>query len=725
MDGSQECGNYHILSILSVIEGLWYASTMVMGIRKLTAGNRAKTTAVLFLILSISLLGIVVFVILKIPGTNPFPSPNPDPATPSVEEKVEAFVDQDDFKAYLDSIPKLGSEYRTSVSTSMMAGDGDMGMAEMPEIGGNLMLESSQKEGRSSGSRVSTTNVQVAGIDEPDIVKTDGANLFISELMPYYGFERGINPPLPIEDIDADDPRAMAVFEEQLIGRALPPTRLEPRIDVVKAFPANALRKLGRINSDGELLLVNNTLIVLEDDEITAYNVSNPALPVEDWSMKYENNHSLHSARLYGDTLYLVMQASINRPQPCPYVPLRSGDVETTVRCADIYHPVTPVPVDVTYTITSVDTNTGRVSDTVSFVGASNSSVVSMSPSAIYITYTYEMDPYNMIMPFFHEEGSGLIPTDVLSDIKAVDTYNIGMEAKMVEIETIMKEHDETLTKDERKRFENEAENRMRTYISRHKRDYETTGIVKVDRRRLSVNAVSSVPGRPLNQFAIDEHDGNVRIATTTGETLFSGNQDSVSDVYVLDGKLNMLGAVTDLGKGERIYAVRFLGDSAYVVTFRQIDPFYVLDLSSPRRPKLQGELKIPGYSSYLHPLTDELILGVGKEGSQVKVSLFDVSRPTNPREADKFILDEYSSDILDTHHAFLHDSKHKAFFIPATRGGYVFSYTGSRLALETAIDMNEAKRAVFIDDYLYIVGRDEIVVLDERTWQEVGSLRL
>ncbi|MEA3560689.1 MAG: beta-propeller domain-containing protein, partial [Candidatus Omnitrophota bacterium] len=95
--------------------------------------------------------------------------------------------------------------------------------------------------------------------------------------------------------------------------------------------------------------------------------------------------------------------------------------------------------------------------------------------------------------------------------------------------------------------------------------------------------------------------------------------------------------------------------------------------------PELKGELKIPGYSSYLHPINKDRILGMGKEGSKVKVSLFDVELASNPKEADKYILDEYWSDVLNTHHAFLLDAKHKIFFLPGHKGGYIFSYEKNR----------------------------------------------
>jgi len=183
------------------------------------------------------------------------------------------------------------------------------------------------------------------------------------------------------------------------------------------------------------------------------------------------------------------------------------------------------------------------------------------------------------------------------------------------------------------------------------------------------------------------------------------------------------VGSVKDLGKTERIYAVRFLGDMAYVVTFRDTDPFYVLDLSNPKEPELKGELKIPGYSSYLHPITDDLILGIGKEGWEVKLSLFDVATPSEPAEVDKYILEESWSDVLETHHAFLIDRKHGIFFLPGREGGYIFSYADNKLALEKAVRAERARRAIYIDDYLYVVADTKIVVLDETTWEKVNEL--
>jgi uncharacterized secreted protein with C-terminal beta-propeller domain len=177
------------------------------------------------------------------------------------------------------------------------------------------------------------------------------------------------------------------------------------------------------------------------------------------------------------------------------------------------------------------------------------------------------------------------------------------------------------------------------------------------------------------------------------------------------------------LGLTEQIYSVRFIEDKGFIVTFRQTDPFYVLDLSNPEKPELKGQLKIPGYSSYLHPITKDKILGIGKEGSNVKISLFDVSDPEKPTEISKYNLDEYWSDILNTHHAFLLDEKHQIFFLPGGRGGYIFSYKGDKLELKRAVSDINAKRAIYINDYLYIIGDNKIVVLNELNWEKINAL--
>lgn len=179
--------------------------------------------------------------------------------------------------------------------------------------------------------------------------------------------------------------------------------------------------------------------------------------------------------------------------------------------------------------------------------------------------------------------------------------------------------------------------------------------------------ASGSVPGAPLNQYALSEYAGNLRIATTSG--LAAGPPGSTpapaeSAVYVLarrGERLEQVGRLGGLGRGERVYAVRFTGPVGYVATFRQTDPLYALDLRDPAKPRTTGELKISGYSAYLHPAGDGRLIGVGQEADTrgrpqgAQVSLFDVSDPAHPRKADGYTVRSGWSAVEGDPHAFLY----------------------------------------------------------------------
>jgi len=158
----------------------------------------------------------------------------------------------------------------------------------------------------------------------------------------------------------------------------------------------------------------------------------------------------------------------------------------------------------------------------------------------------------------------------------------------------------------------------------------------------LEYAATGTIPGYTLNQFSMDEKDGYLRIATTSGWW----GEDINNRVFILDENLDEVSRVENLGKpGETIRSVRFVGDYGYVVTFEQTDPFYVINLSDPQDPFPEGELEIPGFSTYLQPLNDHYMLGIGFGDSEggtngLKISVYDISDKTNPFRFDEVIFD-------------------------------------------------------------------------------------
>jgi uncharacterized secreted protein with C-terminal beta-propeller domain len=200
-------------------------------------------------------------------------------------------------------------------------------------------------------------------------------------------------------------------------------------------------------------------------------------------------------------------------------------------------------------------------------------------------------------------------------------------------------------------------------------------------------------PGHLLNQFALSERNGALRVVTTLdGAAMDSTAMDSTAmdgaampdiapesmssaRLTVLDteGTLDEIGNVDGMGIGETVHSVRFLDDLVYLVTFRQVDPLYAVDLSDPRAPRLLGELKIPGFSEYLHPVGEGLLLGVGREvdpdtgiDEGLKISLFDVSNPAQMVERDQIVLPQAWSPVGSDHRAFLWDPVRSHAVIPA-----------------------------------------------------------
>lgn len=614
---------------------------------------------------------------------------------------IKTFISEDDFKKFLseaqgksgENISFAGGMRSAVVEDSMVA---PSAAAEK----GSVYTETAAVE------RVSETNVQVAGIDEPDIVKTDGQRIYFSPET-YWG--RGV--------IDYD-------FRNL---KMIPPSFSAGETNIIAAFPPKDMAKISSIDKQGNLLLSKNILAIFSNNQIYGYNVADPKNPREVWKIRLEDNNDLVGSRLYDGKIYLVVRSRIDVYHPCPIKPVIVAETSIIIQCADIYHPEPNFYPDVVYSAMRIDSTSGAVEKSLSFVGASGSSVVYMSQNGIFVTWGYYGDYTSFYFNFLQEKGTNLVPKYVVDKIGKLTAYDISNASKFTEISFILENYRNSLDNDARMRFDNEMTNRMAEYAKIHRRDLERTGIVKIGIGDFSINAAGNVPGKPLNQFALDEYEKNLRIATTVGGGwgLFGSMGESANDIYVLDQNLSILGSIQDLGLTERIYAARFIDDKGYVVTFRQTDPFYVIDLSDPRQPEMKGELKMPGYSAYLHPITKDKILGIGKEDWKVKISLFDVSLPAKPQEIAKYILDENWTEAENNHHAFLLDPKNEIFFLPGSKGGYIFSYAGNRLELKKTVSGTAVKRAIYINDYLYIIGEEKITVIAEISEETVKELLL
>ncbi|WP_432402948.1 beta-propeller domain-containing protein [Wukongibacter sp. M2B1] len=292
--------------------------------------------------------------------------------------------------------------------------------------------------------------------------------------------------------------------------------------------------------------------------------------------------------------------------------------------------------------------------------------------------------------------------------------------------------------------------------------DNRSTSIFKfkLDKGNIIYSTKGEVPGNVLNQFSMDEYKSNFRIATTKDDLWDGSNSKSTSNVYVLDRNLKLLGKTEDLAPGERIYSVRFMGDKVYVVTFRQIDPFYVIDLQEPEAPRVLGYLKIPGYSSYLHPYDENHIIGIGMDTIEdngrvinggVKLSMFDITDYSNPIELDKIVIGGRGSytDILQDHKSLLFSKERNILSFPIyasnydsntykhsfeTQGAFVFGIDkdykfdlrGNISHLKNSDRYSEyIRRILFIDNNLYTISNSKIKLSDFDSLEDIKDLYL
>lgn len=277
-----------------------------------------------------------------------------------------------------------------------------------------------------------------------------------------------------------------------------------------------------------------------------------------------------------------------------------------------------------------------------------------------------------------------------------------------------------------------------------------------IDDMNIGYAGSGKVKGYVLNQFSMDEYNGYFRIASTW---------NNENNLFILDNSLNICGSVTGLAKGEQIYSVRFMGDKGYIVTYRTMDPLFVFDLSDPKNPKVTGELKIPGFSNYLHPVGNNLILGIGQdtyeiykkdsEGKDVvvgtrqggiKLSLFDVSNMGKPKEISNYVLGDSGSysEVFHNHKAIMFDYINNNVVFDASitdtsnnrrQGAAVFNIDSNKIDLKGILDYIQpevygtyipyGRRTLYIGDKLYYIQDGVVSSYNYKTLKKIDTLTL
>ncbi len=576
------------------------------------------------------------------------------------------------FQSYQQMVDFLNSSQNVSPYYSLYRGSGTM-IEVFNDVSSYSGLKSPD---------YSKTNIQVAGVDEADIVKSDGEYVY------------------------------MASDGKVLIVKAYPPQEAE----VVASIEINGTVSGIYVNGDKlVVVIVPNQLYGYFRDSVApmgygysesavwVYNIADRSTPVLARNVTLEGSY--FNSRMIGDYVYVFVNsyayiAEKEVPLPCL---LDNGRLKT-VAATSVY-----------------------------YSNASDSSYVFTTILAINTQDDEEAVVYETILHGY----TSCVYVSLDNIYLASPTYKDGQ---------------------------------METEI--HK--------IHIDGPSITCEASGEVHGYVLNQYSMDEYNGYFRIATTVGHvSRFMTSATSSNNVYVLGANMTVIGSLEDLAPGEKIYSARFMGERCYLVTFKKIDPLFVISLEDPYNPTVLGKLKIPGYSDYLHPYDENHLIGIGKNTVEaeegdfawyqgVKISLFDVTDVENPIETASFVIGDRGTDspVLRDPKALLFDRERNLLVIPVLvaeinsaqypdgnvpdnaygdyvwQGAYVFNITASSITLRggiTHIENNtdylksgyyfqsqySVQRALYIDNVLYTLSSVKIKLNSLADLSEIGEIAL
>ncbi|MFH0837288.1 MAG: beta-propeller domain-containing protein [Candidatus Aenigmatarchaeota archaeon] len=568
----------------------------------------------------------------------------------------------------------------------------------------------------------STTNIQVFGVDEADIVKNDGKYIYMVSNN-------------KIEIVDAYPAETMGVKSE-----------IEFNGSVQEVFVNNdKLVVFGNNYGYYPIGLAKESIRCLgcgygnQESFVKIYDISDRSSPklVKDITM----NSSYYDSRMIGDNVYVIMQESVYMLDGAVRVPAILEDgVAKDVSLTNIYYFNQQ---DSSYnfnTVLDIDLNTLDYNQKTYLLGYNQNLYVSQNNiylvSQKYVSYR---DYQNRLM---NEIILPNIPADVADDITVIMSSNMSDYEKYGLASEMLRNYTDSFDPEQGAVFMKDLDEKRVQFDKIIEKEREKTIIHRINiANGIEYGGKGEVSGYTLNQFSMDEYNGYFRIVTTT-----SWGDSASNHLYVLDDSLNMVGKVEDLAPGERIYSSRFLGEKLYMVTFRQVDPLFVIDMSVPSDPKVLGFLKIPGVSDYLHPYDQNHIIGIGRDANEdgritgMKVALFDVTDPSNPIEQTKYIIGDRGSysEALNDHKAFLFSKEKNLMIIPVTvyekgkqewpefswQGAYVFNIDENGFELKGKIThdirvrnesywyddyQSQIRRSLYMDNILYTVSNNMI----------------
>jgi len=595
----------------------------------------------------------------------------------------------------------------------------------------------------------SKTNVQVPGVDEPDIVKTDGTYLYIVS----------VNKVIIIRaDPEATDgiETTITVADNLTIQNIfVNGTRL---VIFAQSYENNPI--IYGYGMDDTVIKESDSSLIpwysSPDTYILIYDLTTISTPEKVKEVVVGGYFS--NARLIGDYIYVITTQYTYNTQTLednvsilPRITVNAQPLD--IPLSDIYFIDSPEKSSTLTNIVSVNIHNDdeQIHAKIFLLGTSQTVYVSLDN--IYITTsTWWYYDYTQLQTLIDETIMPLLPDTVRSQLEIINTLTLEDYQKQEVTFWVLQSYSQNSMP------ETQKEQITRDLIQ--KTEQTILHRIHITDGEITYIGQGSVPGYINNQFSLDEYNGYLRISTTLQGSSISylfGSIAPETNLYVLDMNLHIVGSLEDItpDSGESIYATRFVGSTCYIVTYKQTDPFIVIDLSDPITPVVLGTLEIPGYSTYLHPYDDTHMIGIGRDNNSVKISLYDVSDISSPVEVSRYIIENKDKDngwwtdstALYEHKAFLFDKGKNLLVIPAgnysVQSAYVFN-----ISLDTGLNLkgvithdyqstqqdpsyywgpsrNSIQRTLFIGDVLYTISENMVQMNDLENLNELNNVLL
>ncbi|MFZ2188561.1 MAG: beta-propeller domain-containing protein [Candidatus Moraniibacteriota bacterium] len=687
------------------------------------------------------------------------------------QTKIKKFSNYNDLQAFVEN-NSSGDNFGGRMMYDSLSINSAMPMAEK-SVGSSTGI---------GGVDYSGTNVQVAGVDEADLVKTDGEYIYSVADKTLF--------------ITKANPASMAGVESKI---------------EFKSNPQSIYLKGNRLvifGGDQDIMTMDYYRGFKRKSPYSffkVFDITDRKNPKQIRDLDFEGSYL--NSRMIGGYVYFLTSTYTqyyDGEMPVPRI-LNAGkeiydskNLTKCHNCPDVYYFDMPYESINMVNVAAVNIDDEKSDVTSQVYLLSGEQNFYASQNNLYITYTKHLSEYDLFMGMAKDmlfSRLSVKDQERIEKIKAVDGSVLSEREKMSKISVVVERYLASLSDEDEKNVKKELAGEMQKKYTDISKELEKTVIHKIaiDKNKIEYKNFGEVTGAVLNQFSMDEDGGgNFRIATTKSQVFspfyFSDNlvseeeakianptilpesssqNQSYSNLYVLDANLRVIGGVENLAKGERIYSARFMQNRAYLVTYKQTDPLFVIDLKDARNPRVLGELKVPGFSSYLHPYDETTLIGLGKETEEnssggvitkgLKLSLFDVSDVAKPREIDKYELGSASSDslALNNHKAFLFSREKNLLVIPVTlrdnsagipaswqnsfNGAAVFSVDSGGFKLKGKISQNSnidprssdnyygngLKRALYIDNNLYTVSDQYLQINKLENLDLIGRIPL